>query len=284
MEAEKAGVPYPVLHHTAVGVGVQYEASAGGVTHHDQYLKAMAEAGVHASTKITLTDGTTATIGDLVRNSLHYFDIEQELEFTAVAYSRWLPPSREWINRYGESHSFDEVAWALLSKRPEDAACRGTHVAYALVNLLRADEVYRILKPASHRQIEDYLIWISSLLEKHQTGTGLWLGCWYASQAPMQDSDLTHQAILVTGHHLEWMALAPSRLRPPDAVIQKAARSLATLVENSPPATVAGSYPPYSHAGRALALLVAQDPLTLIRPEESTGAAQRHGRGADCEH
>jgi len=105
LEAERAGVqPYPFLHRTESGVGVQYEAGGGGVAHHDQYLKVMGELGLASDTRLRLPDGGYATLEDVVHDSMLHFDIEQELEFTAVAFSRWLPPAKTWNDRFGYEH------------------------------------------------------------------------------------------------------------------------------------------------------------------------------------
>jgi hypothetical protein len=275
-EAERAGVvPYPFLQRSRFGVSVQVD-SPGGFAHLDQYLKAFGELALPSSTPVRLPDGDWLTIEDVLRESLANFNIDQELEFTAVAYARWLPPTKSWVDRYGVAYTFDELASALLDRRADKTACNGVHTLYAIVNLLRVNAVYKILAPATTRRLEARLAEASRQLEQHQHSTGVWLARWYQSKEPAVDGSFALQAIWVTGHHLEWIALAPQGLRPRRATILLAAHALARLLLEHSYMTAANTYPQFSHACRRLALLEEVKPASLasggssaqIRPSE----------------
>ncbi len=272
-DAERSGVvPFPFLYNTSMGPSVQYEAGGyGGIAHADQYLKAMAEIGVSSSTEVTLPDGQRATLEDLLRDSLRNFSISQELDFTAVAYSRWLPPAREWQDRYGERHTFDELTSALLDNKPGEGACGGIHKLYALVNLLRANEFHPILHSSTLTRIENHLVHVSSILEARQEPRGFWLANWADSVGRVHDESSEYQALVMTGHHLEWMSMAPSHLRPRREVVQRAARALVRHLGSLNITTVSGSYPPYSHAVRGLALMEGVDPSSVVISERELG-------------
>ena len=123
--AEECGVvPYPFLFMTHLGPSAPI-TKGGGVSHPDQYIQALGEAGARSDTAIRLPDGASATLEGVIRESLANFNIEQEMEFTAVAYSRWLPPTRRWVDRHGYVHSFDEIAEALMSRSLDGASCCG---------------------------------------------------------------------------------------------------------------------------------------------------------------
>ena len=221
--AETSGVePYPFLYRSDPGVSVQYEAGGCGIAHHDQYLKVMGDLGLSSETAIRLPDGSPSTLGEVIRNSLANFDIGQELEFTAVAYSRWLPPTRSWVDRHGDRHSFDDIAEALMKRPSDKTSCCGAHTPYALVNLLRANQQYPILDPDVARRVEAHLVDISRRLEANQDPSGAWLGRWYVSREPVPDETIGFQAIWATGHHLEWITLAPEHLRPNRQCIERA--------------------------------------------------------------
>lgn len=280
LEAERFQVgPYPFLYRTRFGVGVQYETGGGGIAHLDQYLKVMGELALRSDTMVRLPDGSRANLGDAIRDSLLHFDADQELEFTAVAYSRWLPPTRTWHNRNGEIHSFDEVSDLLLCKSPTKAACCGIHILYALVNILRVHAIHPIIKPELVARIERRLYETSRALEQNQDQSGVWLGRWYESRSPSPGEEWGFQAIAATGHHLEWIALAPDRLRPKREVIGRAAVALTRLINKHASVTISNSYPPFSHAGRALALMQETTPSMILDDRASEAGPTPHNRG-----
>jgi hypothetical protein len=87
---------------------------------------------LRSDTPVRLTDESHYTLEAVVRDSLANFDINQEMEFTAAAYSRWLPPTKAWVDRHGERHTFDDIVDALLRQPANRTACSGTHTPYAL--------------------------------------------------------------------------------------------------------------------------------------------------------
>jgi hypothetical protein len=219
---------------------------------------------VRCDTPIRLPGGSWFALEDVVRHSLANFDSEQELEFTAVAYSRWLPPETAWTDRYGEEHDFDQLTDALLRRVPQHTACYGCHTPYALVNLLRANERHRILRASTVRRLEARLVEVSRLLERNQDASGVWFGLWYKCSEPAPGHSRGLQAIWVTGHQLEWIALAPQRVRPALGCIKRAARALVRLLPEHSYMTAANTYPQFSHACRALALIEEVEPGAIL--------------------
>lgn len=264
-EAKKAGVqPVPFFYRNSYGVEAQYEAAAGGIAHHDQYLKTMGEVGLSSDTTITLIDGSTSSIHELIRTSLNKFDIEQELEFTTVAYCRWLPPQKTWFDELGNKHSFDEIAEKLLERVHKTTACYGGHTLYAMVNLIVANEIYPILEHRTSEKLRTHLINVSKQLQESQDERGFWLGEWSTSSKVVGKEDYRYQAIAVTGHHLEWIAISPPELRPKRQVIERAAVGLCKLINAQSFQTASQGYPPFSHAARALCLLEGDSPKEIF--------------------
>jgi len=99
----------------------------------------------------------------------------------------------------------------------------------------------------------------------------VWLGRWHESKAPLADAPWAFQAIAVTGHHLEWIALAPPQFRPRRESVERAALALARLIPQQPPPTVANSYAPFSHAARALLLMEEADPVLCAKALSAAG-------------
>jgi hypothetical protein len=69
-----------------------------------------------------------------------------------------------------------------------------------------------------------------------------------------------YDQILVTGHQLEWLALAPEEVQPPRENIVRAGQWLAKTLLELDQKDLEAAYGPYTHAARALALWRNQDP------------------------
>jgi hypothetical protein len=60
--------------------------------------------------------------------------------------------------------------------------------------------------------------------------------------------------VIATGHHLEWLAIAPEMLHPPREQIRKAAKWIIQDTLQQSDETLSEHYTFYSHVGNALAL------------------------------
>lgn len=264
--------PSPFLYRTEYGAGItEYLPSGGNVAHVDQYLKVMGELGLEAATPIRLADGHEATLADVLRDSLAKYRPTQELEFTAVAYSRWLPPNREWRDREGVRHTLDELCLAMAAKPIGEGACAGAHAPYALANLIRAHRAVPCLSGRAVAAAEGRLREVSGLLDRHRLPGGGWYSAWHRSAAPDPVGDPTFQFVVATGHHLEWIAMAPPELRPQADTIRAAASHLAEMIPTHTANTIHNGYTTFTHAARALALLEEVDPSEVLRSTAPPG-------------
>jgi hypothetical protein len=262
----------PLLLRTPYGVRVRtYSAGvagtfAGELAHPDDLLTACGEVGLPADTPLHTADGE-ARVGDLVSDSVARFTPRQELEWTAEALARYLAPRRRWANRFGEEFSFDDAADALLARAPGRGACLGTHVPYALACLCRIDESHPILSPRARERVARRLRETSLLLVAARQGEGHWSGRWAPGvrDFPRTPAAEAGAAVVATGHHLEWVALAPPECRPPRAVIGDAVRGAFALLRGWGPGDRAGAYLELSHLARALCLLKNRSPADLVR-------------------
>ena len=59
---------------------------------------------------------------------------------------------------------------------------------------------------------------------------------------------------MVTGHHLEWLALAPEEVQPPRETVIRAAQWLTRSLREMDEKDLLEAYGPYTHAARALCL------------------------------
>lgn len=248
--------PIPFIFKTRYGLSVQYQTTGGGIAHHDQYLKVMGELGLSTDREITFTDNSKAKLADVVKASLYEFDLDQEIEFTAVAYSRWLPPSTSWKNRRGVKTDFDELCQKLLGKPLGKSSCLGIHNLYALANIYRVNQLYKIVSDKTSKAIETRLSEVSGLLSINQRQNGLWNQDWATiSFSNKMATQSALEEITATGHHLEWISIVPAHLRPDISVVLRAANALAHIVIALDDASVSGAYAPCSHAVRSLLML-----------------------------
>jgi hypothetical protein len=244
------------LTKTELGVDVRYDSEwgSGDVAHCDQFLKVLAEAGISADHSITWRDGANSVVSEIIRCSLANFRLQNEPDFTSVAYSLWLPPAYTWHDRFGERYSLDQLAISLLDRPLGDGSCCGIHALYALACLYRANTLYPVLPTEVSAKIEDYFTNASRILEKSQLPSGAWQEDWAKIKISKPESK-SSETVLATGHHLEWIATVPPALRPNRKTIERAARFLTKIIPEHDFSTIAASYAPFSHATRALMLL-----------------------------
>jgi hypothetical protein len=99
--------------------GIRFQGEPGlraSESHRDQCLASFGELGLPLSYPL-LVDGQNHTLRDVLCDSVANFHLKQaELNWTALAYILYLPPSRKWVNRYGEQYSFDDVVRNLLHR------------------------------------------------------------------------------------------------------------------------------------------------------------------------
>ncbi|MBI3462687.1 MAG: hypothetical protein HY000_06440 [Planctomycetes bacterium] len=282
--------PADLLSRSSNGISVWTAVAKEAQTHKDEILEVFAEIGTALDHPVQLA-GFQATLQAILDDSLARFQPEQiDVEFTAIAYARYLPPQREWTNRFGQRHSFDDLADVLASRTLGWTVCYGTHVPYALVTLLRVDEQVPILSPLRRRLARQRLAEVSRLLVRTQYKNGAWGPDWWndapgpggASENPNPEVSVSN-FIRATGHHLEWIALAPKDLRPPDANVEKAAQWVVSTTLAQPQGILSTYYGEFSHGARALLLLSGSKPFpraTRFVSEPSQQHAEGEARAA----
>ena len=256
------------LRDTRYGVrvltsGEPLKVSINSEGHCDQLLKVLAECGVPSSETVITATERHQTVADLIRDSLSRFSLLQELEFTSIAYARWLPPTSSWENRFGERFTFDDLVEALVASPLGKGSCQGCHVPYALVSILLASDQYpHIISGSTRAKLEERLRAISESLSRNQIEGGGWDKRWSGSYVDHPDNIFFEfkphfDKISATGHHLEWIALVPPGLRPEQSVITSAVKSLIDDILRLSDEDLAKSkgFLPITHAARAFCLM-----------------------------
>ncbi len=250
----------PILESTDSGVSVRWGPDKSTSVHHDHLLASLTEAGVSLDTPV-FTPHRRMTFQDVLNQALSDFRLdERETEWSVMAFGFWLAPQgiSEWNNGQGRRISFDLLAERILRSHKQQGVCHGTHRVYSLVVLLRLQDEYgQLVRDETQKRIVDYLSSVRDLLTVSQAPDGSWPPNWPAgtdANAPTDPQEQHKGRVISTGHHLEWLAIAPQELHPDSEQIRRAAAwAIHDTIESSQ-AVIDANYTYYSHVANALAL------------------------------
>jgi hypothetical protein len=258
----------PLLVEETGGVGIRWGREEGASVHHDHALASLTEAGVSLDEPVFTPRRHTRTLRNLLLQALADFRLdEREVEWSAMAFGLWLPPQREWVAADGRLVSFDLLARRLMRGDMRFGVCSGTHRLYSLALLLQLDGQYSLLEEGTRQAAYAHLGAARDRLVESQFEDGHWPSIWEAGELartrPIDDP--LHKQVISTGHHLEWLAIAPEELHPPRESIRRAARWAidTTLARTSH--EIGEHYTFYSHVASALALWRGTRPADRLR-------------------
>ena len=121
---------------------------------------------------------------------------------------------------------------------------------------MRLDDEFDILSDEARGRAWSYLTEIRDDLIAAQLPDGQWPSNWAdgAAAAAKPITEEQYQQVIATGHHLEWLSIAPRELHPPDEQIARAAKWVVQATVEQTPAEILERYTFFSHVGNALAL------------------------------
>lgn len=253
--------PAPLLRERPDdGLYVEWGRESNAVSvHHDHLLACLTEAGLPLSQPVFTPNRRDLTFRDVLRQALRDFRFdERETEWSVMAFGLWLAPTtKSWRLADGREMSFDMLAQRLLRGHKQKGTCGGTHRLYSLMVLLRLDEQYDILSDEVQQAVFQHLESVRDLLKVCQFDDGHWPYNWPDGEDAVTKPDLKlelYKHVIATGHHLEWLSIAPESLHPPREQIRKGA---AWLIEKTVAMTdkeILDNYTFYSHVGNSLAM------------------------------
>lgn len=252
----------PVLEANDGGVHVRWGIDTTTSVHHDHMLACLAEAGVGLDRPVFTTARRT-NLQQILSEALRDFrPDERETEWSVMGFVLYLMPQQttSWHNSEGRRITLDMLADRLMRGHRKKGVCLGTHRIYSLMAMLRLDDEFggsQTLSPATRSSILHFLSGARDLMIASQEADGSWPPNWYDGDRAAEKSDPSepfYRRVIATGHHLEWLAIAPRELHPPQDVIRRAAEWMIRNTLETSQDVIAANYTYYSHAGNALAL------------------------------
>jgi len=247
----------PLLVQNQYGIKPRVKEGLASSSHEDHTLATLAEVGTPADYPVVTSKGET-TLAAIIQEALSSFSLnQQEYEWSTLVFALYLDTPRAWMTTEGQLVDFDLISERIMRQQPTRGVCYGNHRLHALVMLLRVDEQTPILTKQGRDKIIQYLKNITQLLVKTQSKEGYWDKNWDGRELDLSSEKLfTPRArrILATGHPMEWWALAPEEVLPPEETLQKAGQWLIKSIQQMPESEIKNSFTFLSHAGRALAL------------------------------
>ena len=251
----------PLLQDTEDGIHVRWGEDASSSVHHDHTLAALTEAGLSLDSAV-FTTARALQVRNVLEEALRDFHLdERETEWSVMSFALWLAPQNvsQWHNGEGRQITFDMLAERLMRNHKRDGVCLGTHRVYSLMLLVRLNEQHggQLISATTTTQIMAYLSQCRDLIIASQSPDGSWPANWTDGADAVIKADPKEKPskrVIATGHHLEWLSIAPSELHPPRAQILKAADWLVKNTSELPQSEIDQNYTFYSHVGKALAM------------------------------
>jgi hypothetical protein len=251
----------PLMQLTGEGVHVRWADGVSGSVHHDHTLAALTEAGLSLDAPV-YTTVRPMQVRNVLEEALRDFRLdERETEWSALSFALWMAPQHAsaWHNGQGRCITFDLLADRLMRNHRRDGVCLGTHRVYSLMLMLRLNTQAgdALLAAETVSDITEYLHDCRDLIAAAQDADGSWTANWTDGAAAAASADPKapfSKRVIATGHHLEWLAIAPREFHPPREQMQKAARWLVRTTTEMPQAELDQNYTYFSHVAKALAM------------------------------
>lgn len=250
-----------LLEARPIGVYVRWgkEHANSASVHHDHLLACLTEARVPLTQPVRAPGKPNMTMKDVLGQAIYDFDLdERETEWSAMAFGLWLAPQNEWINGQRRTLNFDMIAERQIRGHKKLGVCGGTHRIYSLMVLLRLDDQYehKILSPEMRQKTVDFVKSVRDLLLVTQFEDGHWPYSWPDGESVLAKGDLNpkFRDVIATGHHLEWLSIAPEEFHIPRENVKKAAAWLVNKTKSTPYDDIKGNYTFFSHVGNAMAM------------------------------
>jgi hypothetical protein len=136
---------------------------------------------------------------------------------------------------------------------------------------VRLDDDHKILSPTARAAAWKHLETVRDRIKVSQFPDGHWPSNWPDGAAAVTNpiEDELFKQVIATGHHLEWLAIAPPELHPPRDQVRKAARWVIDTTIRQTPADIGQRYTFFSHVGNSLCLWRKTHPAVFFKAWEA---------------
>jgi len=236
---------------------------SGAMAHRGQFLSVLGSLGVPGDRSIRLADGSSRPVSAICDDLMANFAMDGEIAWDAIALA-FYAKSPDWTNKFGRTFSFDEIARELNSRDPTKASCGGTHDLIALTFLIKINQFKSILSGVSRDQAIADLSRRVAQVKESQLEDGSWNLRWHRVEPTRAAADqvrtsvvFSENALIVSGHLMEWMILLPDSFRPDAEVYRRGGTWLAASLKtvSNEPSSIDKLYCPLTHATRSLRFL-----------------------------
>jgi hypothetical protein len=252
------GIRAPLYEENLMGAN-----QAGAMAHRGQFLSVLGSLGVPGDRNVRLADGSVHRVFGIRDDLTANFSLEGEIAWDAAALSCYAD-GPQWVNKFGRVFNFDELARELNSRDPREAACGGAHDLIALAIIAKVDQKKPILSASARQEASANMLRRVAQVTAAQLADGSWDLSWCrdnpvgpAADRGRSSPPTSADALIVTGHLVEWLLLVPPSSRPNPDIYRRAALWLAAALKatSDEPAIVDKLYCPLIHATRSLRLL-----------------------------
>jgi hypothetical protein len=199
--------------------------------HVDQYLMSLADAGVPLDYKLTTDTGRIFTVADLLNRSRRHFKASDELAYTLVALSTYMPLSEQWTTDEGEKYLIEKIVELAVYRDPRIETCEGTHhlygVAYALAKYRAQGGRDKEVWTKAQNYVRNYVEQARSFQQEDGAFSG---AGFHGSFAPVSPRNMMD----TSGHTLEWLTVALSADELQEPWVRKAVRHLCEEILRHP--------------------------------------------------
>lgn len=199
------------------GVGLQ--------GHQAQMLAIFAQVGVPADYPLYVS-GKKFIMNDLVKTEMLACKAKEELTFTLIGLSHYLPTDTKWRSADGQVWDFEKLLAEEMSQPVVGAACGGTHRLMGLSYALKQRKLEGLPVTGQWARAETYLKDFEAYAWQLQNRDGSFSTDWFEGRADNGDLD---RKVQTTGHILEWLLFVTEDDRLND---ERVTRSVSFLTES----------------------------------------------------
>lgn len=222
------------------GVGLQ--------GHQGQMLAIFAQAGVPADYPLYV-QRRKFIMNDLVKTEMLACKRGEELTFTLIGLSHYLPTDTKWRAADGQMWDFQRLLSEEMSQPVVGAACGGTHRLMGLSYALKQRKLEGLPLTGQWARAETYLQDFQTYAWQLQNRDGSFSTDWFEGRADNGDLD---RKIQTTGHIFEWLLFIAEDDSLQDERVTRSVSFLASQLINE--RTREWQVGPKGHALRALSL------------------------------